>query len=240
MPKVNFTCRMCSKEFQVFPAQVRYAERRGTPIQFCSQACLGAARTAGLVGAKRRRGQTLTCEVCDNSFYRQASMIEAGKSRFCSEPCRIKAHEMKLVDRTGPRPNRNMGAKIACMFCGELTYRKRSMIERNIAKTCGKTECISAYGRHLWGLAPRDPETIALPRPKRKIRATNFSPLQRKAWLEPKCAYCRTTQNLTLDHIIPVCAGGKSVRENAQTLCGPCNNWKATNLDRPLSRQQTR
>lgn len=236
MPKVSFTCRMCSSEFQVFPAQVRYAERRGTPIQFCSQACLGAGRSAGLIKAKRKTGQELTCEVCASKFYRQASMIKAGKSRFCSEPCRLKAHELRLVDRTGPRPKLLRGKHIACMFCGELTYRKKSMIERNIAKTCGKVECVSAYGRQLWGLAPRDPETVALPRPKRKTRTTNFLPLQRKAWLDTKCAYCGTTQNLTLDHIIPVCAGGQSTRENAQTLCGPCNNWKATNLDRPLSR----
>lgn len=240
MPKIAFTCRFCSQEFTVFPAALRHADKRGSPIQFCSKKCVGMARTAGLIGAKFRRGKELVCEVCKNKFYRSQSHIKTGRSRFCSESCRLSAHENRLIDRTGPRPNRLLGKTIECMFCGKSTYRKKSMMARNIGKTCGQHACISAYGRHLWGLSPRSPEIVVLPRPKRKTRTTNFTPLQRKKLLAGECAYCGTNNNLTLDHIIPVCAGGMSEQNNAQTLCGPCNNWKAVNLDQPLARQQTR
>lgn len=45
-----------------------------------------------------------------------------------------------------------------------------------------------------------------------------------------KCVYCGDTENLTLDHIIPVNGGGKSVIENFQTLCGKCNSSKSDRI----------
>lgn len=35
---------------------------------------------------------------------------------------------------------------------------------------------------------------------------------------------------LTLDHIVPVAAGGPTVESNLQTLCTPCNNAKGATL----------
>lgn len=112
------------------------------------------------------------------------------------------------------------------------------MITRNISKTCGDRLCVGAYSRSLWGLAPRDEETARKPRGQRKARATNFTAKQRVEWMGEQCARCGSTDNLTLDHVIAVCAGGQSVKENAQTLCGPCNNWKAKHVDRPMARSK--
>lgn len=61
-----------------------------------------------------------------------------------------------------------------------------------------------------------------------------FTPLQRKEWKDNKCAWCDATDDLVLDHIIPVMAGGTNIRENAQTLCRGCNLWKTKYIDRPL------
>lgn len=236
MPIIT-TCFQCGIEFSRPPAFHRHAEKRGSAIKFCSRQCTDAARSDGVIGTKKKTGKTLTCEICGSSFYRRQCQLERNY-RFCSEPCRLEAHRRKLVDRTGPRPNRLLGENIACRFCGETVYRKRSMVVRNINKTCGKPACVSAYGRELWGLEPRDDVRVRLPKHLRKYRKDNFTPLQRRDWLGTECEYCGTTKNLTLDHIIPVAAGGKAVRENAQTLCGPCNNWKATHVDRPLTRRK--
>lgn len=235
---VAITCLHCGQVFSRAPAFIRHAEKRGSAVKFCSRACTDAARSAGTIGTKKRRGVHLKCEVCDSDFYRPQSMIAAGKARFCSEPCRQLAFRRKLIDRTGPRPERLRGEDIDCVVCGNARYRKRSMLDRNIDKTCGDPVCVSAYGRGLWGLSPRDPETARQPRGQRKQRRTNFTAKQRREWLGTSCARCGTTVNLTLDHVVPVCAGGQSVRENAQTLCGPCNNWKAKYVDRPLARRQ--
>ena len=38
-----------------------------------------------------------------------------------------------------------------------------------------------------------------------------------------KCAYCSSTQNLTIDHIIPKSRSGGDTWENLCVCCGPCN-----------------
>lgn len=40
------------------------------------------------------------------------------------------------------------------------------------------------------------------------------------------CQHCRTADDLTFDHIIPVSKGGKASMENLQILCNPCNARK--------------
>lgn len=40
------------------------------------------------------------------------------------------------------------------------------------------------------------------------------------------CQYCNSTENLTIDHVIPKSRGGKSTWENLVTACHSCNNKK--------------
>ena len=44
------------------------------------------------------------------------------------------------------------------------------------------------------------------------------------------CNYCGLTvkakRDMTVDHIIPLSAGGSNEEENLQLLCGPCNQHK--------------
>lgn len=232
MTKTYTTCAQCGTVFYRAPAFHRHAAKRGGSIRFCSKACTTEAKKSGLIAHKPLNGKTLTCAVCQSEFYRPKSMIEAGKSRFCSEPCRMKGYELGLIDRTGPRPNRLLGSEITCVVCNKTVYRKKSMIDRNIDKTCGDKKCVSTYSRSLWNLPPRDESVIDKPKHIRKYRKNNFTALQRKEWLGDKCAMCGSVDNLCLDHIVAVCNGGNAVRENAQTLCQPCNNWKAANVDR--------
>ena len=46
-----------------------------------------------------------------------------------------------------------------------------------------------------------------------------------------KCLECGTKHNLTKDHIIPKCKGGKNNPENIQVLCSKCNLEKAGKLE---------
>lgn len=41
-----------------------------------------------------------------------------------------------------------------------------------------------------------------------------------------KCAACGTTENLVIDHIVPVVRGGSCEMDNLQALCQPCNARK--------------
>ncbi len=42
-----------------------------------------------------------------------------------------------------------------------------------------------------------------------------------------KCAVCETTKNKTVDHIVPISKGGKTVLNNLQLLCRSCNSQKS-------------
>lgn len=41
------------------------------------------------------------------------------------------------------------------------------------------------------------------------------------------CKYCRDTENLTIDHKVPLCQGGSNTLSNYQTLCKFCNETKS-------------
>jgi hypothetical protein len=42
-----------------------------------------------------------------------------------------------------------------------------------------------------------------------------------------KCAYCKSEEDLTLDHVIPQCKGGRDVKTNLVCACKKCNLSKA-------------
>ena len=48
------------------------------------------------------------------------------------------------------------------------------------------------------------------------------------------CAICGVTDDLALDHIHPLAAGGSHTLDNVRLLCAPCNGWKVAEIDRPL------
>ena len=58
--------------------------------------------------------------------------------------------------------------------------------------------------------------------------------LRQSTWWKRKCAagtcyYCNTkfsVSMLTMDHVVPVIRGGKSVKSNIVTACKTCNNKK--------------
>lgn len=39
-----------------------------------------------------------------------------------------------------------------------------------------------------------------------------------------RCTRCRSTEDLTVDHIIPVAQGGRTVMSNLRTLCVDCHS----------------
>lgn len=45
---------------------------------------------------------------------------------------------------------------------------------------------------------------------------------------EPCCRSCGSTEQPTLDHVVPLSQGGATTRENAQRLCRRCQQRKAS------------
>ncbi len=46
---------------------------------------------------------------------------------------------------------------------------------------------------------------------------------KRDGW---KCVYCESKKNLTIDHVLPKCRGGKNTWSNLVTCCSSCNARK--------------
>lgn len=72
-----------------------------------------------------------------------------------------------------------------------------------------------------------DPDVLK--REKDKARALRDSAWWKKKRSSGKCYYCRKqfpVSELTMDHLIPLARGGKSVKENLVPSCKECNNRK--------------
>lgn len=237
MGKIAKTCIRCGTGFEFYPARQRDAAKRGLEIKFCSRVCTSEARREGLIGSRKRAGVTRQCAMCGTDVYSKASKAKRSQKTFCSEACRIAAISANLIDRKFEQASekKRTGVRFQCCVCGTEKYQRISYYERGVSKTCGNLDCVSAYSRSLWNLPPRSPEQRKKPKgPSR--RHSNFTAKQRKEWMGSACTQCGTSDNLCLDHIIPVCAGGLSVRENAQTLCQPCNIRKVKEVDWPLAK----
>ena len=81
---------------------------------------------------------------------------------------------------------------------------------------------------------PRGPANHMYKLPELRVYRQDWTPVQRREWIEPQCRWCGSIEHLILDHIIPLCLDGGRYRENAQTLCQPCNLWKLYNVDLPM------
>jgi 5-methylcytosine-specific restriction endonuclease McrA len=73
-------------------------------------------------------------------------------------------------------------------------------------------------------------------RQKRQRRGSTAQRGYGRAWQElrkvqlarqPYCADCGSTDDLTVDHIIPLARGGRGELSNLQTLCRRCNGIKS-------------
>jgi 5-methylcytosine-specific restriction endonuclease McrA len=59
--------------------------------------------------------------------------------------------------------------------------------------------------------------------PYRRIKVSKINIFKRDKF---KCVYCGSLKDLTLDHVIPRCKGGKNTWENLATCCYKCNRRK--------------
>jgi 5-methylcytosine-specific restriction endonuclease McrA len=75
--------------------------------------------------------------------------------------------------------------------------------------------------------APIDPD--ALKRERARARALRASQWWKRRVADGVCVYCRRrvgARALTMDHIVPLGRGGRSVRANVVAACKACNTRK--------------
>lgn len=108
------------------------------------------------------------------------------------------------------------------------------------------TDCpLSAISIAVCALAERINETNAKPRPRRDGPATPDAYKQRRglskgAWRRLRetvferdgreCTYCGATDDLAVDHVVPLARGGTNDLGNLTPACRPCNSSKRDKL----------
>jgi len=198
---------------------------------------------------EHRRGQYFNCPFCGDTFYRRPSHVRRGITKTCGKRECVSASAMgannafwgknhdeetraAMKQMRNSRPPRPPGAKRYGPLKG--TY-------KNSPEARAK---ISAKVREDWRIN-RDKRLAACAKSGETQRMKwlmgghpryrlQFTPMQRRDWADSHCGWCDATDDLVLDHILPVMAGGGNSRANAQTLCRACNLWKMRYVDRPL------
>lgn len=110
-------------------------------------------------------------------------------------------------------------------------------LDRKIKETLDRLEALNK--RHAEIISFRDRVVIALSKSpsanyfNRRMEADKFisDPLVRTRVFESsgyKCVRCKTTRDLSIDHIMCVKDGGSDAFDNLQTLCKRCNSSKGS------------
>ena len=79
--------------------------------------------------------------------------------------------------------------------------------------------------------APIDPDVLK--RERARARALRASPWWKRRISDGVCYYCRRTVGirvLSMDHVVPLGRGGRSVRGNVVPACKDCNSKKQSLL----------
>ncbi|KAL6750970.1 hypothetical protein V8C86DRAFT_2794858 [Haematococcus lacustris] len=86
---------------------------------------------------------------------------------------------------------------------------------------------VSGRGKHLLPAVVRVDTYVDLHELCQRVTCTRRNVMARDKFC---CQYCGSNRELTLDHIVPVCKGGKNSWVNLVTACMSCNQRKGSKL----------
>lgn len=185
-----------------------------------------------------KKGSYFTCIICGKEFYRSPSQIKNGSTKTCSRKCLGISFKGENNPFWGKTHKLDTKEKISNCRKGKCLGNSNALGYKHTEEARKR---ISIRSKEMWN-TDREKILQALPRgknhrfykePELRRYRKQFTIAQRRDWIDDVCAYCGTTENLELDHIIPIFDGGINIRENAQTLCRGCNLFKVQYVDLP-------
>lgn len=184
--------------------------------------------------SRKRKAQPRQCKVCGETFYKPKSHLAKWPARTCSRSCAAVL--------------RNKSIKRLCLTCGSEFSIQVRKTKNGFGKYCsnacqGKAEIRRVTVKCRWCGADKSVTPYTAKSRKKhfcdlscahswaqrfgtKKGKNAFLAVHKREWLNDTCCRCGSTSELELDHIIPRFAGGKAIRNNAQTLCRKCNREK--------------
>lgn len=185
--------------------------------------------------APPRTRQSFTCH-CGVVFEKTPSQIRS-TTVTCSKYCAAQLRRGADNPFYGQSHSEETRARISARLQGHGLGNQHA---KGYHHTPEAREKIRVATKHLWqqrfenpasnGCLPMYPDHEPFVRPSRN---TEWTRTQQKNWRKDCCAWCGSTENLHLDHIIPRFMGGERTKANAQTLCRLCNLWKHWHIDWP-------
>jgi 5-methylcytosine-specific restriction endonuclease McrA len=182
-----------------------------------------------------RLAQNQTCQICGEEFYKPRSHLAKWPGRTCSRSCPAVLRRRDRIERQ-------------CQVCGTSFAARADQVAKGFGRYCsnacnGKAQLNQIPVSCRWCQYPysvpanvyystsrlfcgKDCRIAWQKRFGTKKGVNAFTDEQKKLWREDSCRRCGSTERLELDHIVPRFAGGEPTRENAQTLCRPCNRKK--------------
>lgn len=181
------------------------------------------------------------CVHCSEPIYKRSTSVPIGRPRHCGKTeCKSAFYKGKNNPFWGRSHSSETKDKIASAKIGKpsgakgIKKRPLTLEEKKKRSEAMKLDWVKNRDKRLAALVRGDDHHWKKPHERIRHRL-RFTAYQRRAWADDACLWCGDTENLVLDHIMPIAAGGTCIRENAQTLCQPCNLWKMWNVDRPLA-----
>ena len=107
-----------------------------------------------------------------------------------------------------------------------LVWRTKDLLGENRDHFCICYECLSKLYFQYVIETEKGGESVVVK------RATIPESLRNEVYERDsyKCVQCGSSENLTIDHILPFSRGGKTEKKNFQTLCKKCNLKKGASL----------
>jgi 5-methylcytosine-specific restriction endonuclease McrA len=228
----TFDCVICGTQFYRSPSDINRGLTKTCGASHCRTVYMARPRPG--LRPYRKTGTILKCVVCGDEFYRRKSYIERGIKNTCGKSaCKSQFFSGANNPVWGRIPNEEN--RRAVRQSNLARRHKRTGPPKGYKHTLEARTKISAALRERWRLH-RDEMIAKLtkPKPRDEMRyRREFTPWQKTTWKGTVCAWCRSTDGLELDHIIPIVAGGLNIKGNSQTLCRKCNLWKMAYVDRP-------
>lgn len=173
----------------------------------------------------------MTCVGCNGEFFtHEGNSCKDGNFRCkrCANNWRNRNWRLTETGKAHDRRHYETRKERASKWCKDNKERANANVRKYSRSAKGKEVNKRKSRKRYWA----DPEYY-----RKKAIARNhgivFELYEQLLERQPQCQLCGSNENLTLDHIHPVSRGGKSVIENLQILCLPCNSFKSNRLFLP-------
>lgn len=157
----------------------------------------------------------MVCAVCENP-------LTGSQRKYCSTKCKNRATQLR----------RNADGRNAARDKERYAKERDRRISWQKQYYADNKDAVSEYQKR-WRAANTEKRRVSNQK-RRALKMENpgYVEVTPEEWIRIKnqyrgaCAYCGTKCVATMDHVVPLCKGGRHAPGNILPACGPCNSRK--------------